>query len=151
VTRTVIAVACWGFLGCATTYRGVETVVAEVQRDEVAAAVNMKDQSVGLQGRVKAKGLKTEKVVVANSSAYPAPFGFGKTEVVLQDKNLGFIELESTTAQPGKALCLFESWALEKLAAVREGETVRLACQFFKVEGETGDRVPVFHKCFVDD
>jgi hypothetical protein len=129
----------------------VESVVADVRQDEVAAAVKMRDERVGLEGRIKEKGLKTEKVAEASTGVVAAPFGYGRTKVELKDKNLGFIELVSTTAEPAKAMCLFDTWALKKLANVREGQTVRIVCRFAKVEGEPGNRVPVFDNCFVDD
>ncbi len=140
-----------GLSGCATTFHGVESVAAEVKQDEVAAAVKMRGSEVGLEGRVKNKGLKNEKVVTAKSNPLGLPMGFGGAEVVVKDKSVGYVELESRTAQPGHALCLFEPWALEGLAAVQKGQTVQLVCSFFTVDGEPADRFPVFRNCYVSD
>lgn len=139
-----VVAGCVGLWGCATTYRGVESVVAEVKQDEVAAAVKMKDEDIGLEGRVRSKTLKAEKAAEASSA-------LGKTKVVLKDENVAYIELESITTQSDKLLCLFEPWAFERLAAIRQGEKVRFVCQFLRIDGEPSERIPVFHNCRVDD
>ncbi|MDB4980051.1 MAG: hypothetical protein JWM82_803 [Myxococcales bacterium] len=124
------------------TYRGVDSVIAELQHDEVAAAVDFKDRDVGLQGRIKTKGLTSEKVAEGIFMGWTA-------EVSLRDRNRAYVELESATEKPGKILCLFESWAFEPLAKVQQGDVAQLVCRFSRVEGQASERVPVFSDCSV--
>ncbi len=78
--------------------------------------------------------------------------GIGSAEIKEVEENLGSVELESTSgSQPGHALCLFGARALDRLATVREGETVRLVCQFSNVDGEQANRFPVFRSCWLQD
>ena len=111
--------------------------------------MRMKSEDVGLEGLAKRKGLKSETTTTGKVTVFTG--GTGTAEIVLDDKNVGYVELESPSARPGKALCLFEEWALEKLATVREGQTVKLVCRFSKIDGVAGDRFPVFRNCWVDD
>jgi hypothetical protein len=147
--RLAAGVCLLGLQGCATTFRPIESVAADVRRDEVAAAVAMRDDEIGLEGQVKSKGLKTEKTAKAKVTVFAA--AIGKAEIAEEEANIGYIELGSTSSQPGGALCLFENFALDGLATVQEGQTVRLHCRFSKVEGERPNRFPVFRDCWVDD
>lgn len=146
---SVAVIGALGLAGCARTYRSVPSVVAEVRQDEVAAAVKMNDAEVGLRGRVKSKALRARQVV-EGEVPFPAPLLPGsQAELRLKEENQGHVVLESAAAQPGSVICLFDSWAFEGLASVRQGETVELVCQFFKVEGEPPNRIPVFHQFWV--
>jgi hypothetical protein len=146
-----VGVIVWSVQGCAPTFRTVESVAAEVHHDEVAAAVKMRDEEIGLEGQVKSKGLKTESEarkaeVVVLTPRTDAAQAFQK------QVNVGYLELASTSrTRRGHALCLFESQALDRLATVREGQTVRLTCQFSNIDGERSDRFPVFHNCWIED
>jgi hypothetical protein len=134
-----------GVQACSPSIRPVGSVLAEVRHDEVAAAVAMRSEAVGLEGRVNKKGLKTER-------EFALTYGWGTGQASEVQKNVGYIELGSTNdAQAGRALCLFESAAFDWLATVREGQSVRLACQFATVEGERSDRYPVFRHCWVQN
>jgi hypothetical protein len=127
---------------CAPSIRPVETVLADVRRDEVAAASTMRGRDVGLEGRVNQKGVKTEQAFVLKY------WGAGEANAV--QRGVGYLELGSTTgAQSGHALCLFEPEAFDWLASVKVGQVVKIACEFVTVEGDRSDRYPVFHTCWV--
>lgn len=127
--------------GCSPTIRPVASVLAQIKRDEVAAAATMQDHDIGLEGRVNHKGLRTEREFVIK-------FGWQTGQANEVKKNLGYIELGSN---PGSehALCLFEPAAFDWLATVREGQTVKLACRFANLDGVPPDRYPVFRNCWV--
>ncbi|MBN1607668.1 MAG: hypothetical protein JW940_13610 [Polyangiaceae bacterium] len=134
-----ITVACSGIFGCATAYRGVGSVVAEIRHDEVAAAVKMGNDHIALEGRVVRKELRAKKVAVL-VSAY---------EAEIEDRNVGLLELEDLAGEPGKAVCLFDSdMGLRSLSDVTEGAVARVVCGFLTVDGQRPERVPVFHRCF---
>jgi hypothetical protein len=131
-----------GIQACSQSIRPVESVLAEVQRDEVAAAVTMRGEDVGLEGLVNHKGLKTER-------EFALKYGWGTGVANEVQRNVGYVELGSTSgARSGYALCLFESGALDWLATVQEGQTVRLTCRFANVEGHRSARYPVFRNCW---
>src|SRR5687768_4316488 len=121
-----VGVVLWSVQGCAPSFRPVESVAAEVQRDEVAAAVKMRDEEIGLEGQVKSKGLKTEREA-RNAVVVVLTPRTGTARASQDQANVGYLELASTSrARRGHALCLFEPHALDNLATVQEGQTVRL-------------------------
>jgi len=103
----------------------------------------MRGHGVGLEGRVKDKGLKTERELAVK-------FNWNTGHANEVQKNLGYIDLEGPSgAGTGHAVCLFEPEAFDWLATVREGQSVRLTCEFSHVEGERPGRYPVFRDCWV--